>query len=179
MNFKEIRNLALQIGFSEIVPLDIETMVPNPEVRKMCEQNSCGQYASNWSCPPACGTLETCQSRIRKYSEGVLLQTVGKLEDEFDGEGMIEIQDKHKANYLMMYRALQNNFQEILALGTGCCTQCKTCTYPGKQCNFPEYCISSMEAYGLLVTEICKRNGLQYYYGPKTISYVSGFLFHE
>ena len=36
-----------------------------------------------------------------------------------------------------------------------------------------------MEAYGMLVLEVCKANDLQYYYGPTTITYSSCFLIRE
>ena len=33
-----------------------------------------------------------------------------------------------------------------------------------------------MEAYGMLVLEICKKNGLTYYYGADKMAYTSCFL---
>ena len=33
-----------------------------------------------------------------------------------------------------------------------------------------------MEAYGMLVLEVCKDNHLGYYYGPNTIAYTGCFL---
>ena len=35
---------------------------------------------------------------------------------------------------------------------------------------------SSMEAYGMVVMETCKANGMGYYYGPQSIAYTSCFL---
>ncbi|MBQ8925438.1 MAG: DUF2284 domain-containing protein, partial [Clostridia bacterium] len=37
--------------------------------------------------------------------------------------------------------------------------------------------MSSMEAYGLFVTRVCKDNGVPYYYGPKTITYTACVLY--
>ena len=64
----------------------------------------------------------------------------------------------------------------MLALGAGCCTQCAVCSYPDSPCRFPEKMVSSMEAYGMLVLEVCQKNGMAYYYGPNTIAYTSCFL---
>ena len=36
--------------------------------------------------------------------------------------------------------------------------------------------MSSMEAFGLLVSEVCTKNGLSYYYGPKTITFTACIL---
>ena len=37
--------------------------------------------------------------------------------------------------------------------------------------------MSSMEAYGLFVTRVCKDNGIPYHYGPKTITYTACVLY--
>jgi hypothetical protein len=36
--------------------------------------------------------------------------------------------------------------------------------------------VTSMEAYGMVVNEICKANGLAYNYGPERMAYTSCFL---
>ncbi|MEF2837758.1 MAG: DUF2284 domain-containing protein [Oscillospiraceae bacterium] len=48
--------------------------------------------------------------------------------------------------------------------------------HPDAPCRFPDKQIASMEAYGMLVLEICKSNGLQYYYGADKMAYTSCFL---
>ena len=84
----DIENLMIlgkQASFTHIAPLDCSTIKLLPEVRQMCAENTCHMYGKNWSCPPGCGTLEECETQIRKYSHGILVQTVGKLEDSMDG----------------------------------------------------------------------------------------------
>ena len=41
----------------------------------------------------------------------------------------------------------------------------------------PDKRISSMEAYGMLVMQVCKDSGVGYYYGPDHLAYTSCFLF--
>jgi len=89
---------------------------------------------------------------------------------------MMEIEQEHKEHFQEMYAALRDAGAETLAIGAGCCTQCAKCTYPDSPCRFPEKMISSMEAYGMLVLEVCKANGLQYYYGADKMAYNSCFL---
>jgi predicted metal-binding protein len=100
---------------------------------------------------------------------------VGELEDEFDGEGMMETQQLHKERFAELCAALSQT--DTLKLGAGCCTLCRDCTYPQAPCRFPEKRISSMEAYGIVVAEVCKANDLPYYYGKNTIAYTSCVLF--
>lgn len=175
----DIENLMIlgkQAGFTHIAPLDCSTIKLLPEVRQMCAENTCHMYGKNWSCPPGCGTLEECETQIRKYSHGILVQTVGKLEDSMDGEGMMETEAAHKEHFSTMEALLRPLYPHMLPIGAGCCTRCTSCTYPQSPCRFPDKSFASMEAYGMLVTQVCRDNGLAYYYGPCTISYTSCFL---
>ena len=43
MNYEELRELALNTGFTHTVPLDISTIELKQEVRDMCKQG-CQQY---------------------------------------------------------------------------------------------------------------------------------------
>ena len=179
MEYSEIARLAEEAGFTHTAPLEPKTLELKPEVRQMCQANSCGMYGKRWSCPPGCGSLEECREQVSRYRHGILVQTVGELEDELDGEGMIETERQHKENFLKLNTLLRQRCGQVLALGSGCCTLCKTCTYPDSPCRFPDRQVSSMEAYGLVVLEVCKANSLPYYYGKCTISYTGCFLYDE
>ena len=157
-------------------PLDCHTIRLLPEVREMCAADKCHQYNKNWTCPPGCGSLEECEGKVRRYQKGLIVQTVGELEDNMDGEGMMETEARHKEAFLRLMEDLKKDYPDLLAIGAGCCTRCKTCTYPDAPCRFPDKKVSSMEAYGMLVSQICKDNSLPYYYGDCTIAYTSCFL---
>jgi predicted metal-binding protein len=133
-------------------------------------------YGKRWSCPPLCGSLEECRANVQRYSQGILVQTVGELEDELDGEAMMETEARHKEHFKNLEQLLRKQFPDMLAMGAGCCTKCSVCTCPDAPCRFPGEAFSSMEAYGMLVTQICQANGLAYHYGPCTIAYTSCYL---
>jgi hypothetical protein len=101
---------------------------------------------------------------------------VGELEDELDGETMLETEARHKETFQKLEKILRKRFPKMLAMGAGCCTKCKVCTCPEEPCRFPGESFSSMEAYGMLVTQICQANDVKYYYGPCTIAYTSCYL---
>lgn len=88
MNYEHLREMALDSGFSYTAPLNTDTIELKQEVRDMCAQG-CQQYAKRWSCPPGCGSLEELRGNIDFYNKGILVQTVAKLEDEFDWDGMM------------------------------------------------------------------------------------------
>ena len=173
MDYEKMAALAKEVGYTNMGPLNPKTIEQKPEVRQMCQ--ACGRYAKHWSCPPGCGTLEECTRKVAKYSRGILVQTVGELEDEFDGEAMMETQEQHKIHFRALCDKLQD--ADVLKLGAGCCTICKECSYPDAPCRFPEKMVSSMESYGMVVAEVCKANNVPYYYGKNTIAYTSCILF--
>lgn len=173
MTYEEMARVAQNAGFTHMGPLDPKTVEQKPEVRQMCA--ACGRYEKCWSCPPGCGTLEECTQRVQGYKQGILVQTVGQLEDEFDGEAMMETQQLHKEHFEALCAAISH--VDALKLGAGSCTICKTCSYPDAPCRFPERMVSSMESYGIVVAEACKANDLPYYYGKNTIAYTSCVLF--
>ena len=179
MTYEQLCEMARDAGFSAWAALNPATIELKTEVRDMCAANSCGQYGKRWSCPPGCGTLEECGERLKACTRGILVQTYGNIEDSYDFEAMMEIEAEHKEHFSEMYEALRDAGIPVLAIGAGCCTQCAQCTYPDEPCRFPDKMTSSMEAYGMVVLEICKANGLQYYYGSHKIAYTSGFLLKD
>ncbi len=156
-------------------PLDASTLHVLPEVREMCAADRCGQYGKSWSCPPACGTLEELEQTLRRYSRGILVQTVGQLEDSFDWEGMQEIKERHDEAFRRLWQVLLEPYPGLLALGAGTCTRCAACAWP-EPCRFPKQRMVSMEACGLFVSQVCKDNGVPYRYGKDQLAYTSCFL---
>ena len=176
LNLQELEKIGLECGFTHVAPLKVSTIDLLPEVRDMCKANTCHMYGKNWCCPPGVGTLEQCRERLEKYENGILVQTVGQLEDALDGEGMMETEAAHKEHFDNMRERLLARYPKMLSIGSGCCTRCSRCTYPDAPCRMPDNTFASMEAYGMLVTSICQKNDLPYYYGPCTISYTGCFL---
>ncbi len=176
MDFERLKEEGLKAGFSNVGPLDCSTMEIRQEVRDMCASGSCKMYGHNWACPPACGTLKECRERISAFHRGLLVQTIGDLEDELDGEGMMEAQKRHKENFVRFLSVLRKEYPNLLALGAGTCTVCADCAYPDAPCRFPDKAFSSVESYGVLVLQLCKDNNMEYYYGKDHIAYTSCYL---
>ncbi len=169
-------NKALAFGFSGAAKLDVATLALRQEVRDMCGADKCRQYGKSWMCPPGCGSLEDNAEQLKKYSVGLLVQTVGQLEDDFDYESMEEAGALQKKRFALFARELKQEYPELLALSSGACDLCEKCTYPDAPCRRPGEAAPSMEAFGLVVSDVCTSNGLPYYYGPRTIAYTSCYL---
>lgn len=167
---------ALELGFDHAAPVEAAALECLPEVREMCAADRCRAYNRCWTCPPGCGTLEDCAARLSQYRRGILVQTTGHLEDDFDVEAMLDTEARHKARFAGLAKEIRSALPRCLPLGAGSCTRCTPCTYPDAPCRFPQEAIVSMEAFGLLVAQVCQRAGLEYYYGPRTITYTSAVL---
>lgn len=169
-------DLALAAGFDNAVPLDIATLSPRQEVRDMCRADSCRAYGKNWTCPPHCGSLEICEEKMKGFTRGLLLQTVGQLEKIIDTRGYRRTEQRHLLSFATLCDQMKAQFPDALCLGSGGCRICKECAFP-EQCRFPDRAYGSMEGYGLFVTQVCRDHGLAYHHGEKTITYTACILF--
>lgn len=176
IDYADLKDIALQFGFSHVGDLNADTIVVRSEVRDDCAKNKCRAFGTNWSCPPACGSLEECAKQIKKYKHGLILQTTGILEDSFDIEVMVETEKTNRATLNKFAEYIYKNYPGSLVLVAGACTRCNKCTYPDNPCRFPNEMNSSMEAYGIVVSDVCAANGIPYYYGQNTITYVGCVL---
>ena len=166
-----------EFGFSNAGPLDPHTIRLRPEVRQMCAADRCQKFGRNWSCPPAIGSLTQIADRLKAYNSGVLLQSTAQLEDDFDIDTMLQAETDHKAALWRLAEHLREQAWEILPMPAGSCTYCEVCTFPSAPCRFPQRMTPSLEAAGVVVSDLCSDNGLPYYYGPLTITYTSAILF--
>jgi uncharacterized 2Fe-2S/4Fe-4S cluster protein (DUF4445 family)/predicted metal-binding protein len=178
MRIEDAIEKAKEFGFEDIGIIDTEKLRFLPEVREMCASGRCHMYGKSWVCPPACGSIEEAAEKAGRFRQGILVQTVGQLEDEFDGEGMMKAEKLQKRRFRKLARWMRNQ-EECLPLSVGCCTVCESCTYPKSACRYPLAAMPSMEAYGLLVSEVCEQAGRKYYHGKGTISFVSCILFDK
>lgn len=178
LDLKELCLRAVQnYNFSYAAPLDVRSIQLLPEVREMCSANRCGMYGKNWSCPPAIGSLEALQEQLKQYSSGIILQTVGFLEDDFDYETIVATENLQKLNFKRLYHDIKVEYPGCLPMPTGACSICSVCTYPDQACRFPDQAYPPLEAYGIFVSKLCEHNNISYYYGPRTMAFVSAILF--
>ncbi|NLP47957.1 MAG: DUF2284 domain-containing protein [Clostridiales bacterium] len=169
-------NMALRAGFSKAGELKMDALEFLPQVRDMCAADLCHSYAKNWTCPPACGSLEEIAAKAATYKKGLLVQTIGHTEDDFDWDSIEATSQKHQKTFHIFTAKLKKLYPDILPMGAGACSICPICTYPNSPCLHPDLAVISMEAYGLVVSSVCEKSGLPYNYGKNTISFTSAYL---
>lgn len=169
---------AKQLGFDTALPLDPGILEARAAVRDMCAADKCRAYGKNWTCPPFCGTVQECQETMLSYKEGILVQTVGCLTKDIDTKAYRETEQKHIARFQTLAEEIRREYPDALCLGAGGCRVCTECAWP-EPCRFPERAVSSMEGYGLFVTQVCRDCGAAYHHGERTITYTSCVLYHQ
>ena len=169
--------LAKQLGFDRVAPFAPGILEARQDVRDMCSADKCMLYGKNWGCPPYCGTVEECQRQMHSYTRGILLQTVGQMTKTIDSKCYRETERRHLENLYALAEAVRERYPNALCLGAGGCRICKKCAYP-EECRFPEKRMSSMEGYGLFVTQVCRDVGVPYYHGEKTVTYSACILYN-
>ncbi|MCL2226022.1 MAG: DUF2284 domain-containing protein [Oscillospiraceae bacterium] len=174
--YDKLAAIAEECGFTHSSPLKVSTLEFMQDVRDMCNADQCENFNKSWSCPPACASLEDMQKRVESFEGGILVQTVGELEDSYDWEGIMEAGMRQKEAFAKLWGELKKEYGEILAMGTGVCRICESCTYPDEPCRFPDRMEVSMEACGLFVSKVCTDNGLAYNYGQDKIAFTACFL---
>src|SRR5690554_5005020 len=88
IQFEDMVKDALQLNATRAAMIDVSKIKFSKELRRMCKQNLCGSYGTNWMCPPGIGELGELIEKVSRYSHGLLFQTVHQLEDSFDIDGM-------------------------------------------------------------------------------------------
>ncbi|NTW71419.1 MAG: DUF2284 domain-containing protein [Eubacteriaceae bacterium] len=158
----------------KVVPRESITL--SPEVRKMCERNTCGNYGKSWTCPPALAPIEEIQDKFNSFEHFVVVFQVYPLKNSLDYKGMMAGVEDFKVRMNQLHQELKGT-DRYMMLGAGGCNLCKECTYPQAPCRRPEDAIVSAEAYGIDVMKLMRENHLKYNNGPNTVTYIGGILF--
>ena len=178
MEMQSALDLAKLSGFEVAAPLDPKKLKFLPEVRDMCNSNKCGQINKKWVCPPACGTIEEMSERYLRFHDGVIFQTICRMDSEYDLDVMYEVMENHKKAMGSLLKSVSELDEEVVPFGSDGCGNCTECTYPDNPCRFPKTAFPSLEACGLLVSDVCNDNSVPYYYGRNTVAFTGAFLFN-
>jgi len=173
----DILKLCTEQGVTNAVEIKVSALVPEAGLHFYCEQNYCGRYGKNYTCPPSVGRIDDLIQRVEGYDTAVIWQNVYALEDSFDFEGMAEGAARHNAITQelaqQIYSALGR--ENVLVLTAGGCSICGTCAIvEDESCRSPLEALSSLEAYGINVTQLCEASGLSYMGGANTVTYFGG-----
>ena len=171
--------VALRQGAKRATVVKVADIVFRREFRDACKQNRCGKYSKCWMCPPDVGEIDAMIAHAKTFSYALIYQSVGQLEDSFDIVGMQEAAKFHKNLTLKIAIQLEDILEDALKLTAGGCHICERCARIDNQpCFYPSKAMTSLEAYGISVSELASICEMNYVNGANTVTYFGAVLFN-
>lgn len=167
------RSKILSLGASRVEQVLVKDIVFSPELRQRCKGNKCGNYGMNWTCPPHVEEIHTLIQDLKEYKTALIFQCVYSLDD-------MDIVEARKN-----YRKLTNKVVHIFSttepqaklLSVGGCHICEQCgAITNRPCQFPSIAYSSLEAYGIKVSELARISNMELKNGNNTITYFAAIF---
>ena len=179
MTDMELIKLAEEAGFHAAFITAKEIPVDG-SFRKFCEDNLCGKYNANYSCPPACGTVEEVHQRLHSAGKALVLQTVHEIGSYENKEAILTSKKNLNLAILRLTEDLRKAGMDCFCLGYGGCPLCNPCKQvEGEPCSFPDKRISCMSAYCIDVGKLANRCGLEFAWVPEKLFLFGMIAFNE
>ena len=177
MSSEELVALALEKGFANAALVETKDIPFVPGFRICCEDNSCGKFDANYSCPPDCGSPKAMEEKAKSHRYALLLQTMWDIDDAQDNAAIKDAKGKHNRMIAQLIAELQPLSRGI-RVGASGCDLCKTCAkLEGQPCRFPAQQFSCMSAYCIYVERFVEDHGMEYDSGPGIVNFFGMYLF--
>jgi len=148
IRFGEVKALAEGFGFHARV-LDPHKVPVCEDYRKYCEENLCGNFGKNYSCPPACGSITALHEELLKYSAVIALETAEEKEN-FDTAFALDAGKRHNKAVMALTAALRDAGYDTFGMGCGGCFLCERCAIEDDlPCLYPEKRLGCISAFGI------------------------------
>ncbi len=176
MNVKEYSE---KLGIGVCVEIDPAALVPEERIRKYCEENKCGSYGRNYTCPPNAGSLDEIGEKLKNYSQGYLFQYSKEIDLKKDWEKLIKSKDDFHKIILSIEDNLKKAGKEhTWGLIGGNCGLCETCAIQkDKPCRHPDKARMSLEAIGIDVVSLLNKLGLDSNFHKDRITWTGCILY--
>lgn len=179
MTDKELLEIAEASGFSAAI-IPTEKIVVNPSFRPLCEENLCGNYNANYSCPPDCGSVEEVRQRLMARNKALVLQTIWDIGSYENKEDILIAKKAHNAAILQLVGELRRGGLQGFCLGYGGCPLCSPCKRIENQpCAHPDKKISCLSAYCVDVAKLAEESKLRFEWTPEKLYLFGMYAFDE
>lgn len=157
-----------------------EQIPVDSKFRKFCEDNLCGKYGANYSCPPDCGTVEELHQKILAEEKVLIIQTLWVMEGYEDKTTIQKSKETHNAMVLRLKAKMEQLGCSGFCSGYNGCPLCTPCKRIDNQpCAHPDLRINCMSAYCIDVAELAKRCNLEFAWTPNKLHLFGMIAFHE
>ena len=174
--FSELERFLAGIPVYEYRLLDPAGLITSERVRIICREE-CERYDTTWACPPAVGSLEECRERMLAYEKAFFFSGAAQTPDILDLSRALAAGKEHERLTELIDGWFTDHGFDTLTLSARSCDICKRCTWPDRQpCRFPDRCHPCVESYGLVVSEIAGKEGMEFDTGGDAVLWFSLIL---
>lgn len=178
MEDSDLIKCAVEEGFAGAEVIDTDKIVFDPSFRPYCEENLCGQYDANYTCPPICGSPEEMKQKILSHKKALVLQTIWEIRDYFDNAAIKAGKKHHNLSSQKLMKQFRREGCDGFMVGASGCSLCSPCRIQlGEECSFPDLRYSCMSAYCIFVKKLADACNMEYSPGDGLISFFGMYVF--
>lgn len=167
----DIVKMARQLGFVDAAVIDTRKIRFDSGFRVYCEQNLCGKYGANYTCPPHCGSEREMRQKVLQHANALVLRSLHQGVKYSDNAAVRGAQVKHNNDMLTLVKELKNGGFAPLMAGASDCTLCEKCLWDqNTSCPREEDRFSCMSAYCINVADLAQKCGIDYTYNEGVLS---------
>ena len=167
----DIVNMAKQLGFADVAVIDTGDILFDSDFRRYCEQNLCGKFDANYTCPPYCGTAQQMRENVLRHKNALVVRSLHQGVKYTERDAVRAAQVKHNEDMLSLVNALKQRGLAPLMAGASDCTLCQTCLRAqGNPCPHGEERFSCMSAYCINVADLAQKCSIDYTYSEGGLS---------
>lgn len=167
MIYDEIEEYIAGYPIYQYAFIDSSEIEFSDRVRTICKKE-CSRYGHSWSCPPAVGSVKSCQKVCMNYPKALLFSTVAEVEDYSNMDRLLETKEEHELITRQILHYLKDNGVVCYALSSESCSICDKCAYP-KACRHPEAVLPCIESHGIVVMNAIEKSSMDFYLGENTV----------
>ena len=177
MTDQELIRQAEEAGFAAAAVVPTGEIPFDAGFRPYCEENLCGKYGVNYSCPPDCDTPEEMARRITGKKRALVLQTIWEIDDYSDNEAIKAAKGAHNRTTIALAKQLRSQGLPGFIVGASGCALCNPCAITQRQpCKFPDLQYSCMSAYCIFVRKLTERCGMEYDCGQGLLAFFGMYV---
>ena len=179
VNDMELIKLAEDAGF-RVALIPTREIPVDGSFRKFCEDNLCGKYNANYSCPPACGTVEELNEKMLAEEKALVVETIWEIESYENKTAVNHARITHNKAVMHLTEQIREAGYTGFCLGYNGCPLCNPCKQvEDKPCAFPEKKISCMSAYCIDVAKLAKKCELPFAWSNEKLYLFGLIAFHK
>ena len=178
MTDKELMQIAQENGFKSAV-ISTKDIAVDYTFRTYCEDNLCGKYGANYSCPPDSGTPAELHRKILSKNSALVLQKIYDINGYDDKEAVQAAKQSVNYSVISVMEKMKAEGYDVIHLGYGGCPLCNPCKCTlGEPCAFPDKKISCISAYCINVTKLAKTANMEFDWSTNKL-YLFGMILFD